>query len=164
MTIDMKKSVRLSSYSLLISSISCVILCTLCFIKLQQGDLVLAAIPGIILLLLLLLTLFYMPLSISADNSGVHINRPLHRSTIPFDLICSVSLCPPTMAEQRIFGSGGWFGYWGWFKERDLGRYFAYYGRSSDCFLVSLKNGRKYMLGCSDPAEIVDFINTIKAS
>ncbi len=50
-------------------------------------------------------------------------------------------------------------GYWGWFSERDLGKYFAYYGKASDCFLVTMKDGRKYMLGCQNPAEMVDAIN-----
>ncbi|WP_300877569.1 PH domain-containing protein [uncultured Duncaniella sp.] len=63
------------------------------------------------------------------------------------------------MAEKRICGSGGFMGYWGWFSERDLGKYFAYYGKASDCFLVTMKDGRKYMLGCQNPAEMVDAIN-----
>ena len=73
----------------------------------------------------------------------------------------SVRLCPPTMGAIRIFGSGGFLGYWGWFKERDLGKYFAYYGRSSDCFLVELKDGRKYMLGCKNPQKMVEYINSM---
>ncbi|MBE6230681.1 MAG: hypothetical protein E7119_08940 [Bacteroidales bacterium] len=36
------------------------------------------------------------------------------------------------------------------FHEHDSGKYFAYYGRSSDCFLVELKDGRKYLLGCKN--------------
>ena len=73
----------------------------------------------------------------------------------------SVRLCSPTMGAIRIFGSGGFLGYWGWFKERDLGKYFAYYGRSSDCFLVELKDGRKYMLGCKNAPKMVDYIQSL---
>lgn len=72
--------------------------------------------------------------------------------------IADVKLCPPTMAARRIVGSGGWFGYYGWFSERDLGRYFAYYGKASDCFLVTLRDGRKYMLGCDDAPAMVEAI------
>ena len=39
--------------------------------------------------------------------------------------------------------------------ERDLGRYCAYYGKASDCFLVRLNDRRKYMLGCKDAPEMV---------
>ncbi len=69
-------------------------------------------------------------------------------------------LCPPTMAERRICGSGGFFGYWGWFKEPSIGKYFAYYGKASDCFLVELKDGKKYLIGCSNPSEVVSYINS----
>lgn len=64
--------------------------------------------------------------------------------------IAEVKLCQPTMGAIRICGSGGFFGWYGWFREGDIGKYFAYYGKSSDCFLVTLKDGRKYMLGCTD--------------
>ncbi len=58
---------------------------------------------------------------------------------------------------QSLFaiGSGGFLGYWGWFAEKGLGRYFAYYGRKSDCFLVTLKDGRKYVLGCREASDLV---------
>lgn len=62
------------------------------------------------------------------------------------------------MLGRRVFGNDGWFGYWGWFKERDLGKYFAYYGRSSDCFLIILKDGRRYVIGCDNSADVIDFI------
>ena len=96
-------------------------------------------------------------MSISVDDKYLSVNRSLWPKRIPLNEIASIALCSPTMAERRICGSGGWFGYWGWFGERDLGKYFAYYGKASDCFLVTLKNGRKYMLGCKDPQSIVDF-------
>ncbi len=59
------------------------------------------------------------------------------------------------MGTRRIAGSGGFMGYWGWFREGDIGKYFAYYGKASDCFLVTLRNGRRYMLGCNDAPEMV---------
>jgi hypothetical protein len=100
-----------------------------------------------------------MPLSISADKTAIYINRSLRIKAIPMLDVASVKMCAPTMGAIRICASGGFFGYWGWFKERDLGKYFAYYGRSSDCFLVELKDGRKYMLGCKNPQKMVEYIN-----
>ena len=67
----------------------------------------------------------------------------------------------PTMAKKRICGSGGWFGYYGWFSEPSIGKYFAYYGKASDCFLVTLKDGKKYVLGCESPDEMVEVINKL---
>ena len=36
--------------------------------------------------------------------------------------------------------------------------FFAYYGKAFDCFLVVLKDGRKYLLGCQDAPEMVEAI------
>lgn len=116
---------------------------------------------GGILVAMCVVGLFYMPLSISADKYAIYVNRSLKIKAIPMADVKSVRLCSPTMGAKRISGSGGFLGYWGWFHERDLGKYFAYYGRSSDCFLVELKNGRKYMLGCRNPQQMVDYINSV---
>lgn len=105
-----------------------------------------------------ILALFYAPVSVSVDNTALSIYTPLRRKRIRLADIKSVELCAPTMAEKRILCSGGYFGYWGWFSERDLGKYFAYYGKSSDCFLVRMRDGRRYMLGCEDPAVMVESI------
>ena len=99
-----------------------------------------------------------MPLSISLDNDSLNINRPLKIKSIPLSDIAESVLCQPTMGAKRICGSGGWFGWYGWFREKDLGKYFAYYGKASDCFLVTLKSGKKYMLGCKDAHEMVNAI------
>lgn len=107
----------------------------------------------------LAMALFYAPLSISVTDNALCINRSLRIKTIPFSQIASVEPMSPTMAEKRICGSGGCFGYWGWFKESSIGKYFAYYGKASDCFLVTLKDGRKYMLGCANPGKVVAVLN-----
>lgn len=99
-----------------------------------------------------------MPLSIGADRYAIYINRSLRIKAIPMREVKSVRICHPTMGAVRICGSGGFMGYWGWFRERDLGRYFAYYGRSSDCFLVELHSGRKYILGCRNASQMVEYI------
>lgn len=72
----------------------------------------------------------------------------------------SVELFQPTMGAIRICGSGGFMGYWGIFREGDIGNYIAFYGKASDCFLVRLKNGSKYVLGCNQPDKMVDYINS----
>ena len=82
------------------------------------------------------------------------------RKRIPMCEVVSVELFQPTMGAIRIFGSGGYMGYWGIFREGDIGRYYAFYGKASDCFLVRTKNGDKYVLGCSNPEKMVDYINS----
>ena len=97
-------------------------------------------------------------MSIGADENAIYINRSLKIKTIALVDVKLVKLYPPTMGAIRICGSGGFLGYWGWFSERDLGKYFAYYGKSSDCFLVELTDGHKYILGCKNAPEMVEFI------
>lgn len=111
-----------------------------------------------VLVLWMALALYYMPMSISCNGNELDIRRSLRIKRIPLSDIESVTVCPPTMAERRICGSGGWFGYWGWFSEPSIGKYFAYYGKSSECFLVTLKSGRKYLLGCENMQDMVDYI------
>lgn len=114
---------------------------------------------GACLILLCVAALLYMLISISVDDTNLNINRSLRIKSIPLKEIKSVKLCPPTMAEKRICGSGGWFGYWGWFSEPSIGKYFAYYGKASDCFLVELKSEKKYLLGCDDAPTMVEYLS-----
>lgn len=161
----MKRPVIISTYSIVMSCIGIVILGGLSIYEYTHGYIFRSAYIGAALLIMCLFTIIYMPLSVSVDNQYLSVRRPLRRKKIPLAQIESINPCPPTMAERRICGSGGWFGYWGWFSQRDIGKYFAYYGKASDCFLVTLKNGKKYMLGCKDPKDILDFIsNKISSS
>ncbi len=155
----MKKRVELSSYCWIISALSTALMCGVFIYALKRPDneWVVWSL-GVAIVLLFLSTLCFMPLSISLDDESLNINRPLKIKSILLTEIADVRLCAPTMGAKRICGSGGWFGWYGWFSEKDLGKYFAYYGKASDCFLVTLKNGRKYMLGCKDAPEMVKAI------
>ncbi|MBQ2839091.1 MAG: hypothetical protein IJE73_05585 [Muribaculaceae bacterium] len=151
----MKQRVELSTYSIIITILCLGILVSTIFmipeIWWQTGW-------GGFIAILHIVCLYYMPLSIAADEHSIYINRSLKVKRIPIAEVKSVRLCPPTMGAIRVCGSGGYLGYWGWFKERDLGKYFAYYGKASDCFLVELSNGHKYMLGCQNAPEMVEYI------
>ena len=152
----MKKKVNLSTWCIIITAIVLVwLLAASLFVK----DPVTKWIFIGMLIVLCLIALFFMPLSISVKNGELNINRPLRIKSIPLSRREGVELFSPTMAEKRICGSGGWFGHYGWFNEPTIGKYFAYYGKASDCFLVTLKDGKKYVLGCEAPEAIVDFLN-----
>lgn len=157
----MKKRVVFSNYSMIISALSTAVICGGFMYALKQTDNSWAVwILTVAIISLFICTLFFMPLSISLVGNALNIERPLKIKTIPISEISDVKLCSPAMGAIRICGSGGWFGWYGWFKENDLGKYFAYYGKASDCFLVSLKDGRKYVLGCKDAPEMVDAIKS----
>ena len=157
----MKHPFLLSTYSFIISLLSYGILIGLLLWQFKRtGDELYAWMLLVIMVAWSFCVLFYTPMSISVNDRELSINRSLKIKTIPLNEISDVRLSQPTMGERRICGSGGFFGYWGWFSQRDIGRYFAYYGKASDCFLVTLKDGRKYMLGCKDAPEMVAAIQS----
>lgn len=156
----MKKSVSLSTWSFLLTCIVMGVFAGVSTWAWKNGMKAGGWILGGLLIIMLLAGLFYMPMSLKLTGNGLNINRALRIKTLPLAEIESVRLCAPTMGAKRICGSGGFMGYWGWFSERDLGKYFAYYGKSSDCFLVRMKDGRQYMLGCKDAPEMVAAIQS----
>lgn len=113
-----------------------------------------------IVIVLLCFCLFYAPMSISINEKEVCVNSSFGWHKIPMRRIVSVERFQPTMGSLRLCGSGGFLGYWGIFREGDIGNYTAYFGKASDCFLIRLDNGDKYVLGCKNPDEMVACINS----
>lgn len=110
------------------------------------------------LLILLITVCLYAPLSIKADKDAITVVSLLKKHIIPMSDVANVELFQPTMGAIRLCASGGYAGYWGLFSEGDMGKYTAYYGKASDCFLVTTKNGKKYVLGCENPDAMIDYI------
>lgn len=157
----MKQIVKFSYYCLIVTVVCFGVIVGMALWEYYKTDN--DVIPWILLAIAVIsgfFSLYYAPLSIEVTYTSLCINRSLRIKKIPLSDIASVELCSPTLGAKRICGSGGVCGYWGWFSEKDLGRYFAYYGKASDCFLVTLKDGRKYMLGCENPAKMVEAIKS----
>lgn len=156
----MKKNVSLGGYSLLISVIILAVFISGGLYAWKVGNTFMGYVIMFCLAVLCVAGLLYMPLSIKITENDLRINRSLWIKSLPLAGIESVKLCNPSMGAIRICGSSGYMGYWGWFRDRNFGKYFAYYGNASDCFLVTMKDGRKYMLGCKDAPEMVAAIQS----
>lgn len=105
--------------------------------------------------------LYYCPVSVEANLSEIKLYRLLAKPKIfAYKDIQSVETCYPSAGGIRLCGSGGLFGYWGYFSDIMIGTYFGYYGSRSYCFLVKLKNGKQYVLGCENPVAMVDYIKS----
>lgn len=155
----MKKRVELSWYTIIISSVMIALMVWVFFYALNlHGPRWSIVMWGALAASLCFAALVYMPLSLEVNDSGLLVRRPLKIKSIPLSQIADIRPCAPTMAARKIFASNGWFGYYGWFSEADLGRYFAYYGKASDGMLVTLKSGRKYLLGCKDAPQMLEAI------
>ena len=151
----LKKRVRLSTWSIIMTIITMAILIGICVWQFSKTE---NEFFCWLLLFIVIVwsfcSLFYSPMYIVLTNDSINVETPIRVHRIPLDEIESVKICTPTMSEHRICGSGGYFGYFGWFREPSIGKYFAYYGMASQTFLIRLKSGRQYMLGCSDSKEM----------
>lgn len=149
----MKSRVELSTYSSVVTFLIFGVLIGCIIIGWRQS--VISGIIGCsLVVILMIVSLIYAPLSVVLDDKGVNINSSFKVRAIPYGDIASVELFQPTMGARRILGSGGFMGYWGLFREGDIGKYTAYYGKASDCFMLTLRDGRKYVLGCKNPDKI----------
>ena len=157
----MKSNVVLSKYAFTLTLVFTIVLVVCCVLTFNEKPVFWAVLA--ILLLLLVCGLLYGPVAITADSEFITVNSCLSRKRISVSEIENVQLFQPTMGAYRLFASGGFFGYWGIFREGDIGKYTAYYGKASDCFILRMKNGNKYVLGCKNPNEMVAYIqNQIK--
>lgn len=152
----MKARVKLSRFSIILTTIINVALYIGCFVTLKEPA-PFFCLLGIITALLIT-GLLFAPVSIKADDHTVTVAHILRKTKIAMTDVASVERFQPTMGAIRICASGGYMGYWGLFRESDIGHYTAYYGKSSDCFLIVTRSGRKYVLGCADPDSMVAYI------
>ena len=153
----MKQKVSLSLFSITLSGIMMIIL--LCALYYSNSSVSISIISATIIVWCAL-SLYYMPLTISVSNRDLSVNRTIRTKRISLREISSIERLQATMLGWRVFGSDGWFGYWGWYRDKTLGKYFAYYGNEDDCFIVRLNNGKQYVLGCDNPDTIVNYIKS----
>lgn len=112
--------------------------------------------------LMILTGLYYCPVKVSADSEAVRIHRLMSRDKVfKYDDIQAVDTCYPSAGGIRLCGSGGFFGYWGYFSDIIIGQYFGYYADRSQCFYIRLKNKRQYVVSCRNHIEMVKFIQII---
>lgn len=119
---------------------------------------------SIITALATLAGLYYCPVSVTADSKSVKIHRLLSGDkTFNYSDIESVDTFYPSPGALRLCGSGGFFGYWGYFSDIIIGQYFGYYADRSQSFCIKLKNNRQYVISCDNHIEMVKFIiNNLK--
>ncbi len=152
----MKSKVQLSTFCYILTAVISLILFGLLVATIQKGPEFFGVLA--LYLVVIFLSLYNAPLYVCADPSNVSVKSVLHSIRIPVASIASVELYQPTMGSIRLFASGGYLGYWGYFREGDTGTYRGAFGKASDCFMIRMKNGDKYVLGCENPGEMVDYI------
>lgn len=157
----MKSTVKISTKSIVVTAIYFIIVTGVClFMFDRHGAEAYVWVLFAIVCTLGALCLFYCPMYVEVDDKNLSVGRSLRIKEVPLSEIASVELWTPTGREQRIYANGGvGFGYWGWYSAPGIGKYFAYYGEPDNCFMVTLRDGRHYLLGCSDAREMVDALS-----
>lgn len=152
----MKAKVKFSTYSLILTFAVTALLAYCLYATYSTSKFGLIA---ILVILSWTFTLLYAPVSVDLTDNSLIMRHPLNNTKLALKDIAVVQPYQPTMGEMRILGSGGYFGHWGLFRAVDIGKYTGYYGKSSDCFLIRMKNGDKYVFGCQNPSEIIEAVN-----
>lgn len=160
----MKSKVKLSIFSSIVTVFVIGLMGFLAIVTYQdEKQAFYALIP--LTLILIICGLFFAPLAIVASDKRVVIKAPLNKLSIPLEDIGSVEnfqpvLSPFRTARIRLFASGGFMGYWGVFYDPVIGKFNGYFGDPSSCFLLTKKNGDKYVLGCENSTEMVEYIRS----
>jgi len=110
----------------------------------------------VVLFLLVVVAVTYglSPRGFSLSPDGLRIHRPFGAHVLPYDRIRSARRAQPKeLCGLRTFGSGGMFGFFGWFWNRKLGHYRAYVTHRQDMVLVEAE--RPYLLSPDLPDDFL---------
>ena len=103
--------------------------------------------------------LYYCPKYVEVTNSLLIIGKLISKKIIPLADIASVAPYQRTMNFVRTLGSSGFMGYWGHYRNQELGKFFVYGTRMDQLILVTLKSGKKYVISCKNADEMSTQIN-----
>jgi hypothetical protein len=116
------------------------------------------AVAAIVIALLIVYFLLEAPLSLEISETQLTLNKIRGNLVIEFSQIAHIDVYKPNFSELRLFGSGGFFGYIGIFRNSKTGNYRAYVGDYSQSFLIQTQTGIKYVLSCENRDAIVQTI------
>ncbi|MDE6553240.1 MAG: PH domain-containing protein [Muribaculaceae bacterium] len=158
----MKDKVRFSIYSWVVTAAVLIIFAVMIILLfLDHEDHEKKVLITVMFALVILSGLYYCPTSVEATQNRITLHRLLARSkSFDYSDIQAVDTCYPSAGGLRLCGSGGFFGYWGYFSDIMIGTYFGYYGSRDSCFLIRLKNSRQYVIGCENPVAMVGYIQS----
>lgn len=110
--------------------------------------------------------LCFTPLDVTADDDYVRIRRPFKTKRIKMSEIANAEPYQVSKnAKGKTFGTMPirTFGKWGKYSDENIGDYFAYYGKPDNTTLITLKNGKKYVVGGTDAQALSEYINSRKS-
>lgn len=110
---------------------------------------------GVSLLLGMIFLAAIQPRSLSVSEDSVIIQRWLGQVEICRKDIILVRRKNQIWKDSRNFGSGGLFGYIGYFSSKSEGKYFAYVKDSKSMVYIQTKD-QNYVVSCEKSDELID--------
>ena len=125
-------------------------------------NLIIAWVIMALILIPSILSFFIFPVYIVADDEGVGVRTLARTKHIPYeniDRIVRVNEQPlfSCISTIRLFGSGGVFGYIGWFRSKGIGTFLSYATDEKNVFLIYRKNGKPVAISVNDPDEFMPY-------
>lgn len=123
------------------------------------------AVWAIIILLIVIIgicvsALLFMPLGVRLDNESLTVMFSCRYKDFP---LCEIAEAKPfTDARKmwRLCGSGAFFGWWGWYSAKGVGKFMLYASNLQHLLLIQLTTGKKYVISCSDTDVICKQLNS----
>jgi hypothetical protein len=99
----------------------------------------------------LLAIYFYAPKSYTLSDTALIINKVMGKVQIDFNTLKEVEKIPKFEGGTiRTFGSGGFFGYYGKFYNRNIGKMSMYVTRRDTMILIKTKDDRNIIISPND--------------
>lgn len=112
----------------------------------------------IIILSAIMYAIYWAPNFIRITDDALILHKLLGRLTFPFDKIKTIDIYQLEGTHARLCGSGGLFGYTGLFYNKQIGKYSSYVGSYRQIFLITMANGKKYLLSCENRDQVVSLV------
>lgn len=110
----------------------------------------------IVITVVSLLVVACTPISVTLNHSEFVLKKIIGKIHIPYHQIETIE--PFVFTNNiRLFGSGGFCGYIGFFFNDEKGRYYAYIGNVKQSFYIATKS-KKYAFSCENTPFVIETI------
>lgn len=125
-------------------------------------NLIIAWVIMALILIPSILSFFIFPMYIVADEEGVGVRTLARTKLIPYENIDRIVRADEqpqffSISTIRLFGSGGVFGYIGWFHSKGIGTFLSYATDEKNVFLIYRKKGIPVAISVNDPDEFLPY-------
>lgn len=114
---------------------------------------------GTWLYLFFLVGLYFCPKYVEVNRFQFTIGRLFVKKTIRLQEVESAKTYHITMNFVNRLGSYGFFGFWGWYRNQELGKFFVSATNLKQLVVVKLKSGKAYVVSCLDADALSRQIN-----